>query len=126
MTEPSPKMDVSTRSFPRRGEIWLVDFNPGRGSEQKGTRPALVIQNDVGNRYAETTIIAAITSTIKEYPVTLVLEKGEGGLTQKSMVNAAQILTIDKKRLLRRLGTLPKEKSARLNFAIKTSLALED
>jgi mRNA interferase MazF len=117
---------TESSSSPRRGEIWLVDFNPGRGSEQKGTRPALVIQNDVGNRHAETTIIAAITSTIKEYPVTLVLEKGEGGLTQKSMVNGAQILTIDKKRLLRRLGTLPKEKLAPLNFAIKTSLALQD
>ena len=48
---------------PRRGDMWLVDFNPGRGSEQKGARPALVIQNDTGNIYAATTIVAAVTST---------------------------------------------------------------
>ncbi|MBI5047390.1 MAG: type II toxin-antitoxin system PemK/MazF family toxin [Deltaproteobacteria bacterium] len=42
----------------KRGEIWLVNFNPGRGSEQKGIRPALIIQNDTGNQYASTTIIA--------------------------------------------------------------------
>jgi mRNA interferase MazF len=53
----------------RRGEVWLVDFSPGRGSEQQGSRPALVIQNDVGNEYAATTIVAAITSTIRIYPV---------------------------------------------------------
>ena len=50
---------------PRRGDVWLVDFQPGRGSEQQGLRPALVIQNAVGNRYSATTIISAITSTIK-------------------------------------------------------------
>jgi mRNA interferase MazF len=51
-------------AFPRRGEVWLVDFSPSRGSEQRGLRPALVIQNDVGNEYAATTIVAAITSTV--------------------------------------------------------------
>ena len=112
-------------SPPRRGEIWLVNFNPGRGSEQKGTRPALIVQNDTGNVYAGTTIIAAITTTIKEYPVTLVLEKGEGGLSQKSMVNLAQILTIDKRRLLHKMGALPAAKQDRLDKALKISLALE-
>ena len=110
---------------PRRGEIWLVNFNPGRGSEQKGKRPALILQNDTGNEYAATTIIAAVTTTIKEYPVTLVLERGEGGLPQKSMINLAQILTIDKGRLIRRMGALPVEKTDRLNKALKISLALE-
>ena len=51
--------------WPRRGEVWLVNFNPGRGSEQQGIRPALIIQNDVGNRHAATTIVAAISATIK-------------------------------------------------------------
>jgi len=81
----------------RRGEVWLVNFNPGRGSEQKGHRPALIIQNDTGNIYAAKTIVAAITSTIKEFPLTVVLSPGEGGLKQRWMVNIAQLLTIDKR-----------------------------
>lgn len=72
---------------PRRGEVWMVNFSPSRGSEQRGIRPALVIQNDVGNQYAATTIVAAITSTLKIYPVTVPLKKGEGGLKQPSMVS---------------------------------------
>jgi len=68
---------------PVRGEVWAVDLREGRGSEQRGSRPALVIQNDVGNRYAATTIVAAITSTIRLYPVTVVLERGKGGLGRR-------------------------------------------
>lgn len=112
-------------SFPQRGEIWLVNFNPGRGSEQKGTRPALVIQNNTGNQYAATTIVAAITTTIKSYPVTLVLEKGDGGLPQRSMINLAQILTLDKKRLIRKISSLPEDKLAHLDRAIAISLGLD-
>lgn len=48
--------------FPQRGEIYWVEFTPARGAEQAGRRPALIVQNDVGNRYAPTTIVAAITS----------------------------------------------------------------
>lgn len=111
-----------TPAFPRRGEVWMVNFSSSRGSEQRGTRPALVIQNDVGNQYAATTIIAAITSTIKIYPVTVPLKRGEGGLKRPSMVNLAQILTIDKSRLRRRVGTLPPELIEMVNTASKVSL----
>ena len=52
-------------NFPKRGEIWLVNWNPARGSEQAGKRPALVIQNDIGNEKAPTTIVAAISSKVK-------------------------------------------------------------
>ena len=110
---------------PRRGEVWLVDFHPGRGSEQRGIRPALVIQNDVGNQYAGTTIVAAITSTLKTYPVTVPLKRGDGGLRELSMVNLAQILTVDRSRLQRRVGTLPRESLERVNAAIKISLDAE-
>ena len=109
-------------SPPRRGEIWMVNFSPGRGSEQLGIRPALVIQNDVGNEYAATTIVAAITSTIKSYPVTVPLKKGEGGLPQPSMVNLAQILTLDKSRLQKRVGVLSSEIMENVDSAIKVSL----
>lgn len=102
----------------------MVNFNPGRGSEQLGMRPALLIQNDVGNQHASTTIVAAITSSIKLYPVTVPLKKGEAGLKQPSMVNLAQILTIDKSRLQRRLGTIRADTMARVNTAIQISLDL--
>ncbi|MCZ7625531.1 MAG: type II toxin-antitoxin system PemK/MazF family toxin [Candidatus Methylomirabilis sp.] len=100
----------------------MVNFNPGRGSEQLGIRPALIIQNDVGNQYASTTIVAAITSSIKIYPVTVLLKKGEAGLKQASMINLAQILTIDKSRLQRRLGALRPETVTRVNAAVRISL----
>jgi len=111
-----------TLPSPRRGELWMVNFSPGRGSEQRGIRPALVIQNDVGNQYAATTIVAAITSTIKIYPVTVPLKKGAGGLSQSSMVNLSQVLTLDTSRLQRRIGALPSEVMERVNTAIKVSL----
>jgi len=107
---------------PRRGEVWLVDFNPGRGSEQQGIRPAVVVQNDVGNQYASTTIVAAITSTIKIYPVTVALKPGEGGLKKPLMVNLSQILTVEKARLQRRVGTLSTARVHMVNAAIKISL----
>jgi mRNA interferase MazF len=107
---------------PRRGEVWLVNFNPGRGSEQRGVRPALVIQNNTGNIYAATTIVAAITSTIKEFPVTVILPPGEGGLKQRSMVNLAQLLTIDKGHLQKRLGQLGDAVMERINDALRVSL----
>ena len=106
----------------KRGEIWMVNFNPGRGSEQKGVRPALIIQNNVGNQYASTTIVSAITSTLKKYPVTVLIPKGKGGLKESSMVNLAHILTIDKGRLMRKLGNLEEDKIAEVNEAIKISL----
>lgn len=97
-------------SFPRRGEVWTVNFYPGRGSEQRGTRPALVIQNDVGNEHAATTIVAAITSTLKLYPVTVPLHRGEGGVRQASMV------------LRQRLGALSPERLRSVDSAIQVSL----
>jgi mRNA interferase MazF len=108
----------------KRGEVWMVNFNPGRGSEQKGVRPALIIQNDTGNQYAATTIIAAITSTIKKYPVTVVVPRGKGGLKEESMINLAQILTIDKGRLIRKIGQIEKEKIVEVDEAIKISLGV--
>ena len=107
-----------------RGEVWLVNFNPGRGSEQQGIRPALIIQNDIGNEYASTTIIAAITTTLKKYPVTVLFDRMEGGLKQPSMANLAQLLTIDKTRLLKRLGSVKLERMWEVDNAIRISLGL--
>ena len=107
-----------------RGEVWMVDFSPSRGSEQEGTRPALIIQNDVGNIHASTTIVAAITTKIKKYPVTVVLDMDEGGLKHLSMVNLAQILTLDKSRLKRKVGALSQARLAEVDTALVISLGI--
>jgi mRNA interferase MazF len=101
-----------------------VDFNPGRGSEQKGMRPALIIQNDVGNTHAATTIVAAITTVIRRYPVTVVLGENEAGLKYPSMVNLVQIMTLDKSRLKKKVGTLTPSRLAEVDAAIAISLGL--
>ena len=109
-----------------RGEIWLVNFNPGRGSEQTGIRPAFIVQNNVGNQYAATTIVAAITTTLKKYPVTVFLTPPEGRLKETSMVNLAQMLTIEKTRLIKRFGSVSVEKQREIDTAIRVSLGLEE
>lgn len=112
------------KSFPRRGEVWLVNWNPARGSEQAGRRPALVIQNDIGNEKASSTIVAGISSSVKIFPMNVKVDPPEGGLRLASIVKTSQILTVDKKRLERRLGQLSSEKMKEVNLAVKLSLDL--
>ena len=112
------------KNFPKRGEVWLVNWNPARGSEQAGRRPALVIQNDVGNEKASTTIVAAISSSLKIFPMNVKIEPPEGGLDSPSIVKTSQILTVDKKKLERRIGQISKKKMEEVNEAIKLSLDL--
>ena len=109
----------------RRGEIYWVDWTPGRGSEKSGMRPALVIQNDIGNKLSPTTIVAAITTVpSKAYPFMVRITASESGLPQDSMVNLAAILTLDQTRLRDKCGELSPAKMAEVDEAIKTSLAL--
>jgi mRNA interferase MazF len=109
---------------PKRGEVWLVNWNPGRGSEQVGKRPALIIQNDIGNEKAPTTIVAAISSSVKLYPMNVEFNPPEGGLDLPSIIKTSQILTVSKERLEKRLGRLSKERMDDVDKAIKLSLAL--
>jgi mRNA interferase MazF len=111
--------------FPKRGEIYWVEFTPARGAEQAGRRPALIVQNDVGNRYAPTTIVAAITSkgVEVEYPTDVKLP--EGTLPKPSKVLCSQLLTIAKERLGARLAQLDPPVMARVDQALKNSLALK-
>jgi mRNA interferase MazF len=111
-------------SFPRRGEVWLVNWNPARGSEEAGIRPALVIQNDIGNEKAPTIIVAAITGSVRLYPMNVAVNPPEGGLDRPSIIKTSQILTVSKERLEKRLGTLGKERMDEVDKAIKLSLAL--
>ncbi|MBK5101674.1 MAG: type II toxin-antitoxin system PemK/MazF family toxin [Desulfobacteraceae bacterium] len=112
------------KGFPARGEVWVVNWNPARGSEQAGKRPALVIQNDIGNEKAATTIVAAISSSVKIYPMNVKIDPPEGGLDRQSIIKTSQILTISKDRLEKRLGRLSAEKMEEINRAIKLSLDL--
>lgn len=102
----------------------MVDFNPARGSEQAGYRPALIIQNDVGNRYSPTTIIATITASDKKFPFTVHIQASDSGLEKDSLVNLSQILTIDKERLMRKIGELNNSYISKIDEAIKISLGL--
>ena len=112
------------KDFPRRGEIWIVNWNPARGSEQAGRRPALIIQNDIGNEKAPTTIVAAISSTVRIYPMNVEVRPPEGGLKHSSIIKTSQILTISKERLEKRLGSLNYGKMDEVDRAIKLSLSL--
>jgi mRNA interferase MazF len=79
-----------------RGEIYWVEFDPVKGSEQGGLRPALIVQNDLGNRFGPTTVVAAITRTIppKPYPFVVIIDPEESGLPERSVVNCSQVATI--------------------------------
>ena len=111
--------------FLRRGDIWLVNFNPAQGSEQRGIRPALIIQNDVGNEVSPVTIVAAISSVTKTYPINVEIKPSESGLEKDSVVKLNQIRTIDKKRLIKRLGRLDSSKMKAVNSALMLSLGLQ-
>ncbi len=80
----------------RRGEIYWVDFDPVKGSEQSGLRPALVVQNDLGNRHSPTTVVAAVTRRMppRPYPFVVVLTPEDTGLPEPSVVNCSQLATI--------------------------------
>ena len=112
------------KGLAQRGDVWLVNWNPARGSEQAGKRPALIIQNDVGNEYASTTIVAALSTTIRSYPMNVLLEPPEGGLTKPSIVKTSQILNVSKERLEKKLGAITPEKMQEVDQALRLSLAL--
>ena len=111
--------------FPKRGEVWMVNWNPGRGSEQTGIRPALVIQNNIGNDKAPTTILAAISSTVKLYPMNVAVNPPEGGLDLPSIIKTSQILTVAKERLEKHLGCVSAKTMQNVDKAIKLSLDLD-
>ena len=111
----------------KRGDIFYVDLNPTKGSEQSGRRPVLVIQNDIGNEYSPTVIIAPLTTKklSKEYPTNVHLKKGVAGLKEDSTVLFSQIRTIDKTRLEKKIGSLSKDFISKVDEAIRASLGLD-
>lgn len=109
-----------------RGDLYFADLSPVIGSEQGGVRPVLVIQNDVGNKYSPTVIVAAITSrtTKASIPTHVSIPKTGRGLKQDSTVLAEQIRTIDRNRLKEYIGHLEQGEMEGIEKAMITSLGL--
>lgn len=110
-----------------RGDIYFVDFGIGYGSEQRGYRPVLVIQNDVGNTYSKTVIVASITTKTKKMnktPTHCYIGRN-GGLFKNSIVLLEQLSTVDKFRLERYVGHLSNNSINRINKALAVSVGLK-
>lgn len=109
---------------PNRGDLYYADLSPIVGSEQDGIRPVLIIQNDVGNHYSPTVIVASITGRKKKYlPTHVVIHTNF--LQHSSRVMLEQIRTLDKGRLREYLGQLDSHQIAKVDKAICISLGLE-
>lgn len=112
----------------KRGEIYYADLSPVVGSEQGGVRPVLILQNDVGNKYAPTVIVAAITSQLSKakLPTHIELSCSDFGLSKDSIILCEQIRTLDKRRLGECVGILPKEMMKHIDYALSLSLGIAD
>lgn len=110
----------------RRGDVFLADLSPVKGSEQGGTRPVLVIQNDIGNRFSPTVIVAAITAQIQKakLPTHVEIDAKRHGFDRDSVVLLEQIRTIDKQRLIERITRLDDEMMAQVDDSMQISLGL--
>uniref|UniRef100_UPI004025722B type II toxin-antitoxin system PemK/MazF family toxin n=1 Tax=Faecalibacterium prausnitzii TaxID=853 RepID=UPI004025722B len=111
-----------------RGDIYYADMEPHIGSEQGGTRPVVVLQNDVGNRYAPTLIVATVTSRTekKKYQPTHVLIAHNTAFEKPSVVQLEQIFTIDKSRIQRFLGRLTQDEMQEIEKGVVSSLDLNE
>ena len=110
----------------KRGYVFFADLSPVVGSEQGGVRPVLVIQNDVGNRYSPTLIVAAITSQIDKakLPTHVEISAEEYNLEKDSVVLLEQVRTIDKQRLQKKITELDDRIMRRVDDALKISVGL--
>lgn len=111
----------------KRGDIFFADLRPVVGSEQGGVRPVLIIQNDMGNRYSPTVIVAAITSRMNKakLPTHISLDMNKYNLTKDSVILLEQIRTIDKSRLREKICHLDDEILDKIDQALRISLAIE-
>lgn len=110
----------------KRGDIFYADLSPVIGSEQGGIRPVIIVQNDIGNRYSPTVIVAAITSQINKakLPTHVEISSEEYGLNRDSVVLLEQIRTLDKKRLKERIGHMTDSDMQKVDKALLISLNL--
>ena len=112
---------------PRRGEVYLVAFDPTVGHEIQKTRPAVVIQNDTSNQYSPITIVAAVSSQFGDplHPREVILP-AKSGLSKPSAVILNQIRSVDRKRLIKRLGAVDSATMRKVDEALMISLGLVD
>jgi len=123
-----PRPEKKEIAFPRRGEIYLVGFDPTVGHEIQKTRPAVVVQNDISNQFSPITIVAAISSQFSDppFPREVVIEPADSGLPKRSAVIVNQIRSVDRLRLQKKVGKLSRQSMERVDEAIKISLGLID
>ena len=112
----------------KRGFVFFADLSPVIGSEQGGFRPVLVVQNNVGNKFSPTVVVAAITSHIEKakLPTHVELKKRQNGLEKDSVILLEQIRTIDKQRLQQKITELDDKTMAYIDEALRISLGLID
>ena len=117
-----------TEASVKRGDIFYADLSPVVGSEQGGTRPVLIVQNDTGNRHSPTVIAAAITSQTGKarLPTHINIAGGSVGLSKDSVILLEQIRTIDKRRLREHMGHLDPSQMSMVDDAIAVSFGLND
>ena len=117
---------VNTNLDIKRGYLYYADLSPVVGSEQGGVRPVLIIQNDIGNKYSPTVIVAAITSQINKakLPTHIEISAHEYGLNKDSVILLEQIRTIDKKSLREKIGCLDKNMMLKVDNSLQISLGL--
>src|SRR5690554_6109366 len=112
----------------KRGDVYFADLSPVVGSEQGGIRPVLVIQNDIGNRFSPTVIVAAITAQIQKakLPTHVEINAKRYGFDRDSVILLEQIRTIDKQRLTDKITHLDDDMMGKVNDSLKISLGLVD
>ena len=114
----------------RRGDVFLVEFEPVQGAEANKTRPAVLVSNDAANRTAErlgrgvVTVVPLTSNTTQVFPFQVLLQAGEGGLASDSKAQAEQVRSVDYRRLTRHLGSLKPGSLRQLNDALRVHLAL--
>ncbi|MBD2186118.1 type II toxin-antitoxin system PemK/MazF family toxin [Aerosakkonema funiforme] len=111
-----------------RGDLYLADLNPSRGSEQAGIRPVIIVQRDILERFTTTIVVVPLTTNLRRarIPGTIVIPAGEGGLTEESVALCYQIVVIDKQRLIQKLGTISANYLLRLKEALEYTLQIDD
>ena len=109
----------------KRGDIYLLDLKQNEGSIQAGTRPVIIVQNDIGNLYSPVTVVCSITSAKKKWLPTHLFISKSGGLRKNSIVLCEQIFTVNKTDLKQYIGTITSKCTLkRLNRCLRLSLGL--
>jgi mRNA interferase MazF len=110
----------------KRGEIWLADLNPIRGSEQAGTRPVLIFQNNLINKYTTTILAIPLTTNLRRasLPSCVQISKAEGGLTSDSVALCHQLRVLDKTRLMRKPGTISPKTVSSIEICVKFTMGM--